>query len=47
MLLLVLSKDEYIVHVAENTFLALENLTHSPLEVLRALEMPKGNLLKQ
>ena len=35
MLLLVLSKDEYIVHLVKNTFLALENHTHSLLRVLK------------
>ena len=42
MLLLVLAKDEDVIHMAKNTFLPCEDLVHSSLEVLRGARNAKG-----
>ena len=44
MLLLVLAKDEDVIHMAKNIFLPRENLAHSSLEVLRGAQNAKGEL---
>ena len=46
MLLLVLAKDENVIHMAENTFLPCESLVQSPLEVLRGTRNAKGQLVE-
>ena len=42
MLLLVLAKDEDVIHVAKYTFLPCKNLVHSSLKVLRGTLNAKG-----
>ena len=45
-LLLVLSKDEHIIHMAKNTLLSCKDLVHSVLKVLRGTENAKGQFIK-
>ena len=46
MLQLVLSKDEYVVHMAENSFLPFQDLAHSSLKMLWGAGNAKWQLVE-